>query len=201
MGLHRQDFARPIGDITATGADPSVSPDLARAIQFVRRIGIPVHVLPAVTTGFLPHVAIVSGELNVGHACQASDLLHEAGHLALIPGRFRRDMNGDLSDGFTAMFKALDSLALPPDEPLNRAALQCSDPEATAWAWAAGTALGLPPETIITDDAYDGEGASIRQMLSMRLYLGIHGLIHAGLCLSPRNPGGFPALTRWLQDW
>ena len=130
-----------------------------------------------------------------------SDLLHEAGHLALIPGRFRPGMNGDLSDGFTVMFKALDALDLPPDDPLSRAALQCSDPEATAWAWAAGTALGLPPETIITDDQYDGEGASIRQMLSMRLYLGIHGLIHAGLCLPPRNPGGFPALTRWLQDW
>ncbi len=64
----------------------------------------------------------------------------------------------------------------PPDSPLSRAIIQCSDPEATAWAWAAGIHLGLPPKIIIQHDEYDGAGRDIRQGLSINCYPGFTDL-------------------------
>lgn len=77
--------------------------------------------------------------------------------------------------------------------------MQCSDPEATAWAWAAGVHLGLPPEAVIMDHEYDGEGEGIRLALQLKCYLGINGLTHAGICSNPRVDGGYPVLRSWLQ--
>src|SRR5471032_920746 len=47
-------------------------------------------------TGFLQNIRIVNGTLHVSPACDASDVLHEAGHLAIIPRRYRAQANDDL---------------------------------------------------------------------------------------------------------
>lgn len=170
-------------------------------VTFLKAIGIPVQVVPELgQKGFLPGVLIQGGGLQVTPAGLVSDWLHEAGHVACVPTRFRGGLTGNVSAGVKAMFEQLDPLELDPDHPLMRAALQCSDPEATAWAWAAGCHLGLPPEMIIGNDQYDGDGAEIRAMLQANAYFGINGLVHAGMCQSARRPGGYPQLTKWLQD-
>lgn len=66
-----------------------------------------------------------------------------------------------------------------PDHPLERAAIQCSDPEATGWAQSAGLAIGLVPEIIILDSEYDDSGADVRAMLLASQHVGINGLAHA----------------------
>jgi len=179
------------------------TPDVAlrRAIAFLDKIGLApelVDALPALS--FLPGVRITRGRLLLTPVCPASNLLHEAGHLACLPPPYRESVDGDVSCAIRAMFAHLHTLDLEPDHPLMRAALQCSDPEATAWAWAAGLASGLAPADIIQDTEYAGDGASLRCMLSTGHYAGIHGLAHAGLCRLPRHPGGYPAMRRWLQD-
>ncbi len=83
-----------------------------------------------------------------------------------------------------------------------RAALQCSDPEATAWAWAAGKHLGIPEDEIILDSEYGNDGAGIRLALSLRSYPGINGLAHAGFCAVRDGVAPlpvFPALAHWTQ--
>ena len=97
------------------------------------------------------------------------------------------------------MFRKIQRLDLDPDHPMWRAAIQASDPEATAWAWAAGCAIGLDPSRVIEDHEYDNSGREIRAMLRMRQYVGINGLVHAGMCLNPRRPTGFPTMHRWVQ--
>lgn len=153
-------------------------------------------------TGFSEGCFIAQGELHVDPDCRISTILHEAGHLAITPRRFRSLMNGDLRAGQRAMLKIVDEAGVYPDDPLYRAVIQCSDPEATAWAWAAGTELGLPGEEIVRNDEYGGGGEAIRLALRMRAYIGVHGLAHAGFCATRERNGvaAWPHLHFWTQE-
>lgn len=172
------------------------------AVQFLRNIGLIVEVENG-ASGFIEHVAIVSGELRVDPHAPASGLLHEAGHLAIVPARFRNYLSGNLDEGMEAIFSELDQMRLEPDSPLERAMLQVSDPEATAWAWAAGKAIGIPEDMIIQNSEYSGSGCFIRRALSSNSYIGINGISHAGFCVPRRNPYRelpvYPSLAFWLQ--
>jgi hypothetical protein len=174
---------------------------LMRAVAFLQEIGLVVELVPG-AKGFVAGVLIVDGGLHVDPTASVSGLLHEAAHIAIMPAKYRHLLNGDVSGGLKAMFDDMATMKIDPDGPLYRAAIQCSDPEATAWAFAAGVHLGLPVAEIIMDSEYAGEGASIRSMLMARQYYGINGLAHAGLCLrgfmgTPETR--YPVMTRWLQ--
>ncbi|WP_267122732.1 hypothetical protein [Xanthomonas sacchari] len=180
---------------------PGLQKHLADTVKFLRGIGISVHMVEAVSpASFLADVEVVQGALHATPSCSVSTLLHEAGHVACVPPAYRHLLSGDLARGTREMWRHIESLELHPDCPLMRAAIQCSDPEATAWAWAAGLKIGLPHESIILDSEYDGTGAWIRCSLKATAYVGIHGLMHAGLCQNPRRPGGYPMLRTWMQD-
>lgn len=174
---------------------------LNEVIEHLRAVGLVVEIIPG-ATGFISGVRIVSGSLHVDPMCPPSGLLHEAGHLAIVPARFRAFMDDNLEVGIKRMFMEIDAMGLEPDHPLQRAAMQCSDPEATAWAWAAGLAAGLAPEAIILDSEYCGAGAEIRAMLMAGQYMGINGLAHAGMCKrGPRVDASdrYPVMQHWLQ--
>ncbi|MNG07217.1 hypothetical protein D3C84_905070 [compost metagenome] len=114
-------------------------------------------------------------------------------------------MERNVAGGLRQMLDRIAELGLPPDHPKVRAALQCSDPEATAWAWAAGLALDIPHELIVMDAEYDGTGADIRMSLSMRAYVGINGLQHAGFTAAREQYTWlglptYPLMAFWLQD-
>lgn len=183
----------------------TMTPDLARTLAFLRDIGLPVVVKSTLSSpGFLDCVRIEQGGLCVQPDARVSDVLHEAGHLAVTPARFRALVQDDVDEGHRRMFEAMEAEKIEVDSPLWRAALQSGEAEATAWTWAAGLHLGLAPERIIENDDYDGEGAFIRQALAMESYLGINGLCHAGFC--GRGELGrrrrlplYPQLCFWLQ--
>ena len=163
-------------------------------MNFLRSNGLVVHEvekLPEI--GFIDEVLLKNGEIYITPEAKISSILHEAGHLAIIPTQFRHFASGDLR-GLQQMFDALDNE--PPDSPLMRAAIQCGDTEATAWAYAVGVHLGIPEKLIIQDDEYSGTGNEIRAMVSIGHYLGVHGLQHAGMC----NKRDWPRLIRWTQD-
>ena len=175
---------------------------LSRAASFLRAIGIPCEEAPG-ARGFLEGVRVKDGSLLYDPACLVSNLLHEAGHVATVPVAWRHLLSDDVAVGHRAMFADLERMELlDPDGPLVRAALQCSDPEATAWAWAAGKHLGIPEDEIILDSEYGNDGAGIRLALSLRSYPGINGLAHAGFC-AVRAGGAplpvFPALAHSTQ--
>lgn len=174
---------------------------LQKVINHLRAVGLEVHKVPG-ATGFVPGCRIVSGALHVDPNCTPSALLHEAGHVATVPARFRSFMSDNLATGMKRMVEELMAMNLDPDHPLERAAVQCSDPEATAWAWAAGVAIGLAPVDIILDKEYDGSGAEIRSMLQANQYVGINGLAHAGMCKRGNWVAEhlrYPKMEHWLQ--
>jgi len=113
---------------------------------------------------------------------------------------FRHRANDDLDDIARVMCAYADeriALTLDPEEPIIRAIMQCSDPEATAWAWAFGRHIGLAPEDIIEDRDYDGAGAEVRVQVSSGMHLGVHGLRAAGMLGSVRD---WPLMSKWLQN-
>lgn len=173
------------------------------AMAFLSSIGIPVMVVHG-ASGFCKGVEVVDGGLHVDPAVDASTLLHEAGHLAICPGKYRHHLSGDLAKGMETIFSDSEYANLEPDSSLSRALMQMSDTEATAWAWAAGRHLGLDDHDIIQSHEYDGDGASIRFMLQTNRYLGINGLQNAGFCVTrahPYNPAPvYPELAFWLQE-
>lgn len=181
-----------------------MSTRMDRLVGFLREIGLPCTVVSG-ATGFLRGVRIVDGGLHIDPAAHLSNVIHEAGHLAVLPARFRPQANDDIDAAIKAMFLELKEEDADPCSAEVRAALQTGDSEATAWAWAVGEHLGLLPEEVIRDVDYNGEGESIRVALAARAYLGINGLACAGFCVTHprleiacRRPA-YPRLAMWLQ--
>lgn len=181
---------------------PELGRPLRRTIAFLVGIGMPCHVVPK-ASGFVRGVRIVSGTLHIDATASSSKVLHEAGHLAVLPGRFRRQANDNLAAVFRLMMDTVDFT--DPDTGEARAAIQATEVEATAWAWAAGEAIGLIPSQIVEDVDYCGTGAEVRQQLRMRAYVGINGLSAGGFCVT--RPAlekvygrpAYPKLAMWLQ--
>lgn len=173
---------------------------LPLTVGFLRKIGLRVD-SGTTQLSFLDRVMISQGGLIVDGDAPVSNILHEAGHLAILPAVVRSKAKDDLSDAFSFGFGLCDNPELLeyPDHPFIRAMLQAGDAEATAWAWAAGRAIGVPDEMIILDSQYGGAGGGIRLGLTFKQYLGIHGLFHAGMCGHPQR-GGYPSMSKWLQD-
>lgn len=171
-------------------------------VDFLNNVGLRVTVVPG-AKGFIDDVAIVDGELHVDPKCRPSGILHEAGHLAVIPKKYRSWFSGNLDAGWKRVLADADVLALGPDDPLSRALMQASDPEVTAWAWAVGKHLGIPDESIIMDDEYDNGGEVLRMQLNGHAYIGINGLSHGGFCVRRANQytklPEYPLLQFWLQ--
>lgn len=176
-------------------------PYAEQVVQFLVGIGLPVTVKPGVS-GFISHVEIVEGELMVSPEATASNVLHEAGHLAIVPARFRSYLSGNIATGLYRAFDEIETLEIPADDPLYRKMMQTGDVEATAWAWAAGKALDIPEREIIRDDEYDGTGDAIRLGLSFGAYVGINGIANADFCAVRKGRPGlpvYPELAFWLQ--
>lgn len=178
--------------------------DMQIVTTFLSEIGLPWRFVPG-ASGFIAGIDIADGALLIDpEVARVSGVLHEAGHLCTLAAEVRPHAQTDVSGAQSLALSLIDPAK--PDGPYERAALQCSDPEATAWAWAAGMHLQLAPEVVIQDDEYDGTGADIRFGLAARQYAGINGLAFAGFCAV--RPGlyatatgqpVYPRLARWMQ--
>lgn len=157
-----------------------------RITAFLRDIGIPVHERAVGDGAFLPGVRVVGGEIEFERARLRwpGDLLHEAGHIAVTPPALRPRLP-----------EALDGH--PIDAPGGEI-------EATAWAWAALVALGLPAEVLFHEGGYHGRSASLAMTYSLGVYPGAAGLAAAGLTLLGPDAIAagvppYPHMTRWLR--
>jgi hypothetical protein len=192
-----------VADVAALAVDAL----LLRVIAELNGIGLEARLVEG-ATGFLRGVRIVGGALHIAPECPVSDVLHEAGHLACLPKRYRHLANDDLDVVAREMLDDVERLNEHPDSPLYRAAIQCGDSEATAWAFAFGRHIGVDARDIIEDHQYpdevtgEGTGAEVRLALSMGRYIGIHGLAHAGFCSTNRfgRLPQYPNLAYWTQD-
>lgn len=176
----------------------------ALVTRFLEGLGFTIRICPGVN-GFLSDIAIVDGELHVARRDDdlAGELLHEAGHLAVLPEQFRSQASGDLSGVIQLMSDWLDAHAptLHPDDARVRAILQAGETETVAWSYAAANELGIDTR-IPFYRGFDGEGLDLHAQVASGCYFGVHGLAAAGMSDIPRrwSTTPFPKMKRWLQN-
>jgi len=164
--------------VTATARDPA---DWTGAIStFLRRIGLSV-TAGAVPDGFLPGIAVTPGGLVVdrGRLAHPGDLLHEAGHLAVLPPARRADPRpDDLGDPGAEI-------------------------AAIAWSWAAARHLDVPDRVLFHDHGYKGEAAWLAATFRAGQAPGLPLLQWMGLAARPEaiaaGAPAYPRLVRWLR--
>jgi hypothetical protein len=156
---------------------------LARMIDFLTEEGIPVRrgELPAET--FLPGILVDAGGLVIDESRlkHPGDLLHEAGHLAVLTSEERARAGANLESG--------------PGEEMA----------AIAWSYAACVHLEIDPVVVFHDDGYKAGGAALRENFAAGRYLGVPLLQWYGL--TRERPSGrtadeavYPLMARWLRE-
>lgn len=164
---------------------PTMADDLTqRIVNFLITVGLEVRAERIEESTFLPGIQIQHGVLIVDESRlkYPGDLLHEAGHLAIVGPEKRRRMGSD------AGIKMHEEMA------------------AIAWSWAALTHLRIAPSVVFHADGYKGGSQSLIDAFSNRCGPGIPILARMGLCSDPNagvdaihnNLPEFPTMTRWL---
>lgn len=173
-----------------SAAAPAPTQDAATVepiLAFLRDIGLSVSEADVGGDAFLPGVRVADGGLRVDRVRLRwpGDLLHEAGHLAVLPAALRATASGDL--------------AAHEDVP------HASEIEATAWAYAAIVAIGLEPAVLFHEGGYHGRSAALALTYAMGVHPGAHGLAQAGMTAigtdaCQRGEPIYPRMHRWLRD-
>jgi hypothetical protein len=149
-----------------------VSGDLERIVDFLTTIGLEVRLQPIEAPTVLPGLTVDHGALVVDadRLSHVGDVLHEAGHLAVVPGADRGALTVDVgSDGGNEM-------------------------AALAWSYAATRHLGLAPEVVFHDDGYRGDARSLIENFEAGRYVGVPILVWRGMATNEE----FPVMARWL---
>jgi hypothetical protein len=159
-----------------------MSDPLAAILGFLSEIGQPVRPAEVPAPSVLPGIAIDHGTLLVDRTrlLAAGDLLHEAGHLAVLDPADRERVDLDAGD----------------DGGLEMAAI--------AWSWAALSRLGLPPEVVFHAEGYQGGSASLIENFSSGRWFGVPilewlGLTATGARAAELGVAPFPAMIRWRR--
>ncbi len=200
-----------MSSLLAEPADLSAATD--RIVAFIAGLGIPIRDGDVPADAFLAGARIADGGLVIDRAAlfTPGDLLHEAGHLAVVPQRYRARI-GDNVDAGVAQIRAEAAAVGDVDPVLDGLEGLGGELQAIAWSYAACRHLGLPLEIVFRPGAYgtDKNGGAdpmmIAQQIEFGFFPGLHRLIQAGMTTAPRSilfpdalPGGFPAMQRWVQ--
>jgi hypothetical protein len=144
-----------------------------RITWFLESVGLSVRCEEIAEPTFLPGIAVRHGVLTFDpeRLLYPGDLLHEAGHLAVLSPSERAIAHGLVGDN---------------------GALEMS---AIAWSWAAALEIGLEPSVVFHPDGYKGGSDSIMENFRAGQYFGVPMLEFFGLT----GRGEYPAMRRWLR--
>ena len=149
---------------------------------FLAEIGLPVEIGAIPHPTFLPGIHADSGVLRVDPARLSfpGDLLHEAGHLALLTEQQRRQVTGDVGDNGGEELGAI------------------------AWSYAAALHLRLDPGVVFHEHGYRGGSQSMLENFAAGRYIGVPMLQWRGLCLDEKSAGQsgvepYPHMLHWLR--
>lgn len=153
---------------------------LPSILSFLAEIGIVVRERPLPAPTFLPGILIEAGELVIDREKLAypGDLLHEAGHIAVVPPSQRASLNDDLQTG--------------PAEEMA----------AIAWSYAAARHIGIDPAIVFHDHGYKGGGASLLENFNAGRTVGVPMLAWYGLTRERAEDSAapvYPRMSGWLR--
>jgi hypothetical protein len=154
----------------------------ARIVEFVRSIGLDVRAEAITDRTFVPGIVIHHGALVIDppQLAHPGDLLHEAGHLAVMEPARRRNCHIDVG---------------------KRAAEEMM---AIAWSWAACVHIDLDPALVFHAEGYRGGSQSIIENFSEGRYIAVPMLQWIGLTADAKRAAElgvepYPHMLRWLR--
>lgn len=160
--------------------EPGGAEAAAVILAFLGEVGIAVENAP-VGQALLSGITISGGRIRVDPAIPVppGDLLHEAGHLAVVEADRRSTMDD------------------PGDDPGEEMA-------ALAWSAAAASACGLPLEVVFHPHGYLGGAAALATAFARATGPGIPMLAWFGMTAEPcraaeSDLAPYPAMARWLR--
>lgn len=163
------------------------NPLTGKIAGFLREIGLEVFQKKIVGETFLPGILIENGKIFVDEDKLAfpGDLLHEAGHLAVIPGNLRNRLS--------------DEVELPD---FNMNSIESA---AIAWSYAAALHLGLNPRVVFHENGYKGNSEGLLLGFGLGVFVGLNVLEEAGMSVSENaaktlDISPYPQMIKWLAD-
>ncbi len=187
---------------------------LGPIVAFLRDIGFGVEFGPGAQNGFLPGVNIHAGVIHVDPDTLVApgDLLHEAGHMAVLPRRFRSGLGSDLDADMHHLIEAEAGPGIP-DDPILAAPKQQGEFMAQAWSYAAALHIGVSPDCIFFPGSYKHHDYEGKHPMLAWIERGTHYGPPALARVGMTGPAGvfammgggngllpFPAMARWVQD-
>ena len=160
------------------------SAPLIRSIAaFLEDIGLDVQASAIDGRTFVPGIQIQHGVLVVDEAelLYPGDLLHEAGHLAVVPSARRAAIHIDVGKSAGEEMMAI------------------------AWSYAAALHLGIEPAIVFHEDGYKGGSSALLENFGEGRYIGVPTLQWLGLTAEPRLAAElgvrpYPHMLKWLAD-
>jgi hypothetical protein len=128
-----------------------LDPGAGKIVRFLREIGLSVQTGEIRGVTVLPGIRIASGGLLIDPARleYPGDLLHEAGHLAVMPRDRRAAAEDDTGDDGGEELAAI------------------------AWSYAATLYLGLPPSVLFHEHGYRGGSQSLIENFTSGRFVGL----------------------------
>ncbi len=163
--------------------NPERTDIIEKIFSFLREIGIEVNFETLDEPTFLPGIEIHYGTLAVDDAKlkYPGDLLHEAGHLAVVSPARRKKLHKDAGQ------KAGEEMT------------------AIAWSYAAAMHIGIEPSVLFHADGYRGDGEWLIENFSNGNYFAVCTLQWLGMTIEPKDDlpaeiQTYPKMLKWTLD-
>ena len=158
-----------------------------KCVSFLNDVGIKIRFAKIEGDGFLPGLSIENGCIIIDRESlkYPGDILHEAGHIAVVPAAERADLH-----------------AASIEKRQNR---ESEEMMAIAWSYAACIHLNLDPYFVFHDHGYKGGGSNIADNFRDKRYFGLPMLQWIGLTADEKNAvnlkvAPYPHMLKWLRD-
>ncbi len=150
-------------------------------LTFLNGIGIKTRFQKIETKTFVPGLLIENGVLLIDREklLYPGDLLHEAGHIAVVPSAERDTLSDVTGDG--------------------------NEIVAILWSYAAIKAIGLPEELVFHEEGYKGDSKWLIESFESENYIGLPLLEWMGFTADKQKAKllgvpAFPHMLRWLRE-
>lgn len=160
---------------------------LDKCIAFLNSIGISTGFISLPAESFLPGLSIEEGRLIIDkeRLKYPGDILHEAGHIAIVPFAERSLLNAGSIE--------------------KRENREAEEMMAIAWSYAACIHLELDPYFVFHDEGYRGGGGYIADNFNNENYFGLPMLQWKGMTADKKNAASlgvapYPAMIKWTLD-
>lgn len=157
-----------------------------KCVSFLNSIGIKIIFRKLETNSFLPGLLIEKGTIVVDKDTleHAGDILHEAGHLAVVPTAHRH--------------------LLTEKNIIKRSNREGEEMMAIAWSYAACIHLLIDPFFVFHDQGYRGGSEHIVESCIKKDYLGLLMLQAVSMTKGEKQAGSdipsYPHMIKWLRE-